>query len=173
MSEQEMQNPFLIGKRLYLRPLEPDQDYHKLSWWNNSEDVRRYFNVYPLNHNRYKERLFYNKVDPEEQGKGYSTEATKLMLRYGFMELNLNRIQTLDVEENIPGWKVDEKLGFQFEGVQREVFPRHGRFYNMRIYSILRREYMELFATSPVYADQRELFGSQDNSVLATAHEWS
>jgi len=57
MSEQEMQNPFLIGKRLYLRPLEPDQDYHKLSWWNNSEDVRRYFNVYPLNHTRYKERL--------------------------------------------------------------------------------------------------------------------
>src|SRR5215471_9109072 len=57
MSEQEMQNPFLIGKRVYLRPLEPDQDNHKLSWWNNSEDVRRYFNVYPTNHARYKERL--------------------------------------------------------------------------------------------------------------------
>ncbi len=212
MSEQEMQNPFLIGKRLYLRPLEPDQDYHKLSWWNNSEDVRRYFNVYPLNHTRYKERLnqqykefshilfgivskkdnvlvgvvglkdinllnqtaeFYNKVDPEEQGKGYSTEATKLMLRYGFLELNLNRIQTLDVEENTPGWKVDEKLGFKFEGIQREVFPRHGRFYNMRIYSMLRREYLELFATSPVYADQRELFASQDHLVLATVKESS
>ena len=93
------------------------------------------------------------------------------MLRYGFMELNLNRIQTLDVEENIPGWKVDEKLGFKFEGVQREVFPRHGRFYNMRIYSMLRREYFENFATSPVYADQRELFGSQDDLVLATVHE--
>jgi len=210
VSEQEMQNPFLIGKRLYLRPLEPDQDHHKLAWWTNSEDVRHYFSVYPVNHPRYKERLsnhykefshimfgiavkgdnrlvgmvglkdinilnqtaeFYNKVDPEEQGKGYSTEATKLMLRYGFMELNLNRIQTLDVEENVPGWKVDEKLGFKFEGVQREVFPRHGRFYNMRIYSMLRREYMEFFATSPVYADQRELFGSRDDLVLATVHE--
>src|ERR1700730_10246189 len=28
------------------------------------------------------------------QGRGYGTEATKLMFRYGFMELNLNRIQT-------------------------------------------------------------------------------
>jgi hypothetical protein len=40
MSEQEMQNPFLIGKRLYLRPLEPDQDHQKLAWWTNSEDGR-------------------------------------------------------------------------------------------------------------------------------------
>ena len=87
------------------------------------------------------------------------------------MELNLNRIQTLDVEENIPGWKVDEKLGFKFEGVQREVFPRHGRFYNMRIYSMLRREYMELFTTSPVYADQRELFESQDDLNLVPVQE--
>lgn len=199
MSKQEMQNPFLIGKRLYLRPLEPDQDYHKLAWWNNSEDVRKYFNVYPLSDVRYKERInqqykdfrhilfglalksdhtlvgvvglkdinilnqsaeFYIKVDPEEQGKGYGTEATKLMLRYGFLELNLNRIQTLDVEENIPGWKVDEKLGFQFEGIMREMFHRHGRSYNMRIYSMLRREYFDLFTNSPVYADQRELFGN-------------
>jgi len=53
MSEQEMQNPFLIGKRLYLRPIEPDQDYHKFSWWNNSEEVHRYFNVYPVSYSRY------------------------------------------------------------------------------------------------------------------------
>lgn len=200
MEQSGMHNPFLIGKRLYLRPLEPDQDYHKLSIWNNDEDIRRYFNVYPLNDARYKERLntfyrefshivfgvaskedhhlagvvalkdintlnqsgeFYIKIDASEQGKGFGTEATKLMLRYGFLELNLNRIMTLDVEENIPGWKVDEKLGFRFEGVMREVFPRHGRHYNMRIYSMLRREYQELFVSSPVYADQRELFGAE------------
>jgi len=39
------------------------------------------------------------------------------------MELNLNRIQSLDVEENISSaWKVDEKLGFQFEGIKREFW---------------------------------------------------
>jgi RimJ/RimL family protein N-acetyltransferase len=38
------------------------------------------------------------------------------------MELNLNRIQSLDVEENISAWKVDEKLGFQFEGIKREFW---------------------------------------------------
>jgi RimJ/RimL family protein N-acetyltransferase len=200
MEQPAMQNPFLIGKRLYLRPMEPDQDYHHLSIWNNSEDIRRYFNVYPLNDARYKERAdsyyrsfshilfgvvakednrlvgvvalkdinllnrnaeFYLKIDASEQGKGFGTEATKLMLRYGFLELNLNRIMTLDVEENIPGWKVDEKLGFKFEGIQREVFHRHGRSYNMRIYSMLNREYQDVFANSPVYADQREIFGTE------------
>lgn len=57
MNKQEMQNPFLIGKRLYIRPLEPDQDDHQLAWWNNSEDMRPYFSVYPVNHARYKEHL--------------------------------------------------------------------------------------------------------------------
>jgi len=27
----------------------------------------------------------------------------------------------LDVEKNISAWKVDEKLGFQFEGIKREA----------------------------------------------------
>jgi len=51
-------------------------------------------------------------------GKGYGTEATKLMLCYGFMELNLNRIQTQDMEDNIGGWRADEKAGFQ---VRRDI----------------------------------------------------
>lgn len=197
MTEQQMQNPFLIGKHLYLRPLEPDQDAHQLSEWYNNQDLRRYLlTPHILNYARYKEfihglykssnliacgvaskkdnqlvgavglkdidhiyqtaELYIIKIDPQEQGKGYGTEATQLMLHYGFMELNLNRIQTLNVEENVPGWKIEEKLGFRLEGVKREAFFRNGRPYNIRIYSLLRREYRDYLFTSPVYADIRE-----------------
>jgi RimJ/RimL family protein N-acetyltransferase len=177
------QNPFLIGDRLYLRPLEPAQDNHLYATWLNNEEIRRYFSVYPTSDARGKERLenlyksfghiifgvarkddnaliglvglkdinqlnqsaeFYVIIgDPSAWGKGYGTEATQLMIRYGFMELNLNRIQTQDMEENIGGWRADEKAGFKYEGTIREAIFRFGRYHDVRIYSILRREYLE------------------------------
>jgi RimJ/RimL family protein N-acetyltransferase len=203
MTEPHMQNPFLVGKHLYLRPLEPEQDAHQLAEWYNDPDLRRHLlTPHILNYARYREfisglyksfnliacgvaakrdhklvgavglkdidhiyqtaELYIIKIDPQEQGKGYGTEATQLMLHYGFMELNLNRIQTLNVEENVPGWKIEEKLGFQLEGVKREAFLRNGRPHSIRIYSLLRREYQELFSTSPVYTGIREAFSLED-----------
>ncbi len=178
-----LQNPFMTGERLYLRPLEPTQDNHLYSTWRNNEDIRRWFSVYPTSDAKGKERLenlykdfhhillgialksdntliglvglkdinvlnqsaeFYVIIgDPAGWGKGYGTEATKLMIRYGFLELNLNRIQTQDMEENIGGWRADEKAGFKYEGTMREVIPRFGKFHDVRVYSILRREYLE------------------------------
>ena len=177
-----LQNPFIIGERLYLRPLEPAQDNHAYSTWLNDAEVRRYFSVYPTSDARGKERLenlyktfghiifgvalksdntliglvglkdinvlnqsaeFYNIIDGAYWGKGYGTECTKLMIHYGFMELNLNRIQTQDMEENIGGQRADEKAGFTYEGTLREVIPRFGKFHNVRVYSLLRSEYIE------------------------------
>src|SRR2546423_1679961 len=178
-----MQNPFIIGERIYLRPLEPAQDNHLYSTWLNDEEIRRWFSIYPTSDTRGKERLenlykdfkhiifgvvlksdnrliglvglkdinyinqsaeFYNIIgDRLFWGKGYSTEATKLMIRYGFLELNLNRIQTQDMEENIGGWRADEKAGFKYEGTLRQVIPRFGRFQDVRVYSILKSEFLE------------------------------
>jgi RimJ/RimL family protein N-acetyltransferase len=77
------------------------------------------------------------------QGRGYGTEATKLMFQYGFMELNLNRIQTQDMEGNIGGWRADEKAGMKYEGTLRQVILRFGKYHDVRVYSILRSEYLE------------------------------
>lgn len=76
-------------------------------------------------------------------GKGYGTETTTLLIRYGFLELNLNRIQTQDMEENIGGWRADEKAGFKYEGTLREAIPRFGTYHNIRVYSILRSEFVK------------------------------
>ncbi len=178
-----MQNPFIVGERIYLRPLEPTQDNHLYSTWMNDEEIRRYFSIYPTSDTRGKERLemlykdgkhiilgvalnednrliglvglkdinyinqsaeFYVIIgDHTIQGKGYGTEATKLMLRYGFTELNLNRIQTQDMEANIGGWRADEKAGFIYEGTLREAILRFGKYHNVKLYSILRSEYFK------------------------------
>ncbi len=178
-----LQNPFIIGERVYLRPLEPTQDNHLYATWLNDQEIRRYFSVYPTNDMRGKERLenlykdfkhilfgvalksdhrliglvglkdintlnqsaeFYVIIgDRSVWGQGYGTEATKLMVRYGFLELNLNRIQTQDMEENIAGWRADEKAGFKLEGTLREAIQRFGRYHNVRMYSIIRNEFFE------------------------------
>jgi RimJ/RimL family protein N-acetyltransferase len=179
----DMQNPFIAGERIYLRPLEPAQDNHLYSTWMNDEEIRRYFSIYPTSDARGKERLeqlykdgkhiifgvalnsdnrlvglvglkdinyinqsaeFYVIIgDHALWGKGYGTEATKLMIRYGFMELNLNRIQTQDMEENIAGWRADEKAGFKWEGTLREAILRSGKYNDVRVYSLLRSEYLQ------------------------------
>ena len=178
-----MQNPFIVGERIYLRPLEPAQDNHLYSTWMNDEEIRQYFSIYPTSDTRDKERLellykdgkhiifgvalksdnqlielvglkdinyinqtaeFYVIIgDRTIQGKGYGTEATRLMFRYGFMELNLNRIQTQDMEGNIGGWRADEKAGMKYEGTLRQVILRFGKYSDVRVYSILRSEYLE------------------------------
>jgi len=53
----QMQNPFIVGERIYLRPLEPAQDNHFYSTWMNDEEIRRYFSIYPTSDTRGKERL--------------------------------------------------------------------------------------------------------------------
>ncbi len=53
-----MQNPFLVGPRLYLRPLEPEQDSEKVAHWNNDEQMRSYFNIYPTSYTRMRESRF-------------------------------------------------------------------------------------------------------------------
>jgi RimJ/RimL family protein N-acetyltransferase len=54
-------------------------------------------------------------------GKGYGTDAMRLILRYGFSELNLQRI-SLDVFEYNPrAIRSYEKAGFRMEGPERAV----------------------------------------------------
>jgi len=182
-----LQNPFIVGERIYLRPLEPAQDNHLYSTWMNDEEIRRYFSIYPTSDTRGEERLellykdgkhiifgvalnennrliglvglkdinyinqnaeFYIIIgDRSAWGKGYGTEATKLMIQYGFMELNLNRIQTQSMEDNIGGWRADEKAGFKYEATLREVILRFGKYNDVLVYSLLKSEYLQNTST--------------------------
>jgi RimJ/RimL family protein N-acetyltransferase len=63
------------------------------------------------------------------------------------MELNLNRIQTQSMEDNIGGWRADEKAGFKYEATLREVILRFGKYNNVRVYSQLRSEYLQNTST--------------------------
>ena len=76
--------------------------------------------------------------------KGYGSDAMRLMLRYGFTELNLHRI-SLDVfEQNPRGIRSYEKCGFKHEGRIRDFLLRDGRRSDMLFMGILRDEWNKL-----------------------------
>lgn len=73
--------------------------------------------------------------------KGYGTEATRLMVRYGFWELNLNRIELSVAAFNERAIHSYQKLGFQQEVVKRQALYRNGTYHDTIIMGLLRDEW--------------------------------
>lgn len=85
----------------------------------------------------------------EHQGKGYGTEALRVLLRFVFDELGLHRLELLVHDNNAPAIRCYERCGFREEGRFRQQFFRHGRFRDILVMAILAEEYRAL-ADSPV-----------------------
>lgn len=59
---------------------------------------------------------------PDYHRKGYCSEASKAIIDYGFTVLQANRIRAACDPENIPSWKVMEKIGMLKEGHLKKRF---------------------------------------------------
>ncbi|MBC8170866.1 MAG: GNAT family N-acetyltransferase [Anaerolineae bacterium] len=82
--------------------------------------------------------------DPAYWSKGYGTDAMRLIVGYGFRELNLHRITSSTISYNVRSIKVHEKVGFKHEGIQRESIQREGQRYDVIHFGILRSEWEAL-----------------------------
>ena len=79
----------------------------------------------------------------ENRGKGYGTEAIKLILDYGFFNVGMERITADTLEINLPAQKAIEKLGFVLEGRARNAIYFRGKQYDELHYSLLVHEWRE------------------------------
>ncbi|HNK63205.1 MAG TPA: GNAT family protein [Anaerolineales bacterium] len=77
-------------------------------------------------------------------GKGYGTDAMRLIVQYGFMELNLRRISLGLHAFNERALKSYLKVGFRVEGRERGVFLRDGVRYDDLVMGLLREEWLEM-----------------------------
>ena len=64
--------------------------------------------------------------DKDARGCGYGSEAIDMILRYAFMELNLNRVGLDVISDNNAAIECYQKLGFVVEGRARESVIRFG-----------------------------------------------
>jgi RimJ/RimL family protein N-acetyltransferase len=74
-------------------------------------------------------------------GRGYGSDATRVMVGYGFRELGLHRIQLGVVAFNLAGIRAYQKAGFIEEGRRRESVLHDGRWYDDVLMSILDHEW--------------------------------
>jgi RimJ/RimL family protein N-acetyltransferase len=77
----------------------------------------------------------------EYRGKGYGNEALRLLLSYGFREMNLYRIGLNVFEYNTAAIKAYERVGFVLEGTRRKSIRRDGERYDELQYGILYDEW--------------------------------
>jgi len=77
-------------------------------------------------------------------GKGYGTEAMKLILRYAFTELNLHRVTLGVFSYNPRAIRSYEKAGFKVEGRLRGEINRQGERHDILLMGILRREWEDI-----------------------------
>jgi RimJ/RimL family protein N-acetyltransferase len=178
---ENMKTPFLIGERIYFRPLEREDAPQVQEFINDPEVTTGLLIHRPVS--RTEEEAFIASRDKDEKNivvavvlkdgdrligtlglrlgenkdrkanfginigakdlwnQGYGTEATKLIVRYGFETLNLNRIELTVYEYNARAIRAYEKVGFSREGVMRQATYKLGRYWDIINMGILRAEW--------------------------------
>ena len=85
--------------------------------------------------------------DPADRGKGYGTEAVRLLLDYAFTALCLNNVLLDTYEYNRAGLRAYEKVGFKEIGRRRQAHRMGGRLWDVVLMDCLAAEF-----TSPALA---------------------
>lgn len=79
-------------------------------------------------------------IGEEYQGHGIVTEACKLIIKYGFEKLNLNRIEIVCALHNPKSGAVAQRLGFIKEGVLRKWAFMYDHYDDMESWSLIKGE---------------------------------
>jgi RimJ/RimL family protein N-acetyltransferase len=82
-------------------------------------------------------------TSPEYRGKGVAKMLIKHILNFGFNELNLERIELIVYDFNLPAIKCYEDLGFVREGFLRKNTKYKNEYWNGYIYSLLKEEWKD------------------------------
>lgn len=78
--------------------------------------------------------------EKDHWGRGYGTDAVRVLLRFAFETLDLRRIELITDIDNERGIRAYEKCGFVREGVLRAKRLRYGEPLDMLMMSVLRQD---------------------------------
>jgi ribosomal-protein-alanine N-acetyltransferase len=76
-------------------------------------------------------------LSPDHWGNGYATEAAGAIVRFGFTELRLHRIEAWCIAGNAASVRVLEKIGMRPEGRLRDKQYFKGRWWDVQLYAML------------------------------------
>ncbi len=79
--------------------------------------------------------------EPDARGKGYGTEAMRLLLDYAFTILGMHNVMLTVYAFNVPAIRSYEKVGFREFGRRRESQWHNGRYWDTIYMDILASEF--------------------------------
>lgn len=85
--------------------------------------------------------------EPKRRSWGYGTEAIFLLLDYAFNHLNLNKIWLHTMALNTAALAIYRKMGFRGEGILRKQKFKNGKYIDVHIYGLLRKDFNALKET--------------------------
>jgi len=83
------------------------------------------------------------RLSTEFWGQGIMSKVLKKMLFFGFEEIDLNRIEASVIPGNKGSLHILENNGFKKEGVLRDSLLKNNKYYDLIVYSILKRDYFD------------------------------
>lgn len=72
---------------------------------------------------------------------GIMTEALRAVIEFGFVKLNLNRIEAQHESDNPASGRVMHNAGMRHEGTLRQRIYNKGRYADVELYAILRQDF--------------------------------
>ncbi|MDF2520434.1 MAG: acetyltransferase [Clostridia bacterium] len=81
--------------------------------------------------------------DKDYWGKGYGTDAMKVLVKFIFEQMNINKVKLFVYSFNERAVKSYEKCGFAREGVLRQEIFRDGKYHDEYIMGILKDEFFQ------------------------------
>jgi ribosomal-protein-serine acetyltransferase len=82
-------------------------------------------------------------LSEQHRGHGLMTQAVKTFLSFAYLEYQLNRVEIICAVHNQKSRSVAERLGFVFEGFEREGQLLNGAYVDMACYSLLAKEWQK------------------------------
>lgn len=79
--------------------------------------------------------------EKRHRGQGYGSEALKLLLQFGFNQLNLHRIVLFTHDINEAAQRIYEKIGFKPGGRRRQASFFEGAYHDLLLYEMLASEF--------------------------------
>jgi ribosomal-protein-alanine N-acetyltransferase len=81
-------------------------------------------------------------LSPLYHSRGYASEAAWAMIDFVFENFAFERLQVRCALENHASAKFIERLGMHFEGISRRQMFFHDQFWDLKVYSMLRDEWV-------------------------------
>jgi RimJ/RimL family protein N-acetyltransferase len=75
--------------------------------------------------------------------KGYAADATRILLRYGFLERRYHKCNSACVASNTASIRLHQALGFREEGRIRDEVYINGRYYDELLFGLTFDEFAE------------------------------